>query len=343
MPETVQTAVIADQIVFELERFELDGDRLELSGRWFGVRGRRFFRPTLTPVGARDRSRMLADLEHKPWAAEDGEPWEAAFPWTGGSRGGRYELSVAPDISIELPPPGARPGRPRRLTADSRRPAIGTEWRRPEPERGELSAPAILPPEIELDGVRAQLEAARRELKAAKEELQATRGELTERARELDSARADLRVAADEHLTATSATAAAVAARDRASADAERWRAEHDHVRSELERLAGDRDEVGTELGRLVQERDRLAAELALAQGTVTGLQSELQRARAALEHAARRRDEAITAHGAALVMRRAARAEPHYEPPAHWWRPVLAILALIALVFAILIVAHVL
>ena len=36
-------------IFFELDRFEFtDGDRIALSGRWFGVRGRRFVRPTLT-------------------------------------------------------------------------------------------------------------------------------------------------------------------------------------------------------------------------------------------------------------------------------------------------------
>jgi hypothetical protein len=29
---------------------------------------------------------MLAVLEHKPWAAEEGEEWVAAFAWTGQRR-----------------------------------------------------------------------------------------------------------------------------------------------------------------------------------------------------------------------------------------------------------------
>ena len=65
-----------DQILFELESLELTAvDRLEVSGRWYGVRGRRFVRPTLTLLGGgtEPRHRSLADLDHKPWSAEDGE------------------------------------------------------------------------------------------------------------------------------------------------------------------------------------------------------------------------------------------------------------------------------
>ena len=47
-------------VVFTLERFELLADgRLEVVGRWSGVRGRRFLRPSLS-IG-RDRP-LLADL-----------------------------------------------------------------------------------------------------------------------------------------------------------------------------------------------------------------------------------------------------------------------------------------
>ena len=54
-----------------------------MSGRWFGVRGRRFVRPVLTIDVAGDRRRLVALLDHKPWHAADGEPWVAAFPWEG--------------------------------------------------------------------------------------------------------------------------------------------------------------------------------------------------------------------------------------------------------------------
>ena len=76
-----------DELTFELERFEWQGeDRLEVRGRWFGVRGQRFMRPTLH-VRAGDsggrRRRMIAVLDHKPWAPDDDGVWIAAFVWRG--------------------------------------------------------------------------------------------------------------------------------------------------------------------------------------------------------------------------------------------------------------------
>src|SRR3981081_2491681 len=59
---------------FEVERFALDGNScLEVRGRWFGGRGPRFMRPTLTAVADGREQRMLAVLDHKPWVAEEGE------------------------------------------------------------------------------------------------------------------------------------------------------------------------------------------------------------------------------------------------------------------------------
>src|SRR6478735_380523 len=93
---------------FELERFEWPADdRLELSGRWFGVHGRRFVRPTLHVRVDGRRRRMLALLDHKPWSPDDAGTWIAAFAW----RGEREELTsarleVAPDIVLDLPLPG---------------------------------------------------------------------------------------------------------------------------------------------------------------------------------------------------------------------------------------------
>ncbi len=120
----------AERVSFEVERVAFDDQgRLLVSGRWFGVRGRRFVRPTLTltvgPDGAEQRS--LADLEHKPWAAEDGEPWLAAFPLDIKLEDAeQLELSVAPDIAVELAAgKGTRRtrGRARPEAADARAPA----------------------------------------------------------------------------------------------------------------------------------------------------------------------------------------------------------------------------
>jgi hypothetical protein len=126
-----------------------DEGRVEVAGRWFGVRGRRFVRPTLTLTQRGNDVRALADLEHKPWAAEDGEVWMAAFSVAKGLDGAReIELSVAPDIVVGLRPKGKKLCKPgdtlsagtaaraprfkdesvaeRRTDADTSRPATGS-------------------------------------------------------------------------------------------------------------------------------------------------------------------------------------------------------------------------
>src|SRR3954470_24361223 len=90
---------------FALTRLEaVDGARLEVEGTWSGVRGVRFVRPALVVRGdAGDERTLLADLEHKPWPALDGETWVAAFPWTGGEPDvTNTELAVAPSIVVPL-------------------------------------------------------------------------------------------------------------------------------------------------------------------------------------------------------------------------------------------------
>ena len=61
-------------------------DRLEVTGRWFGVRGRRFMRPTLHVRVDGRRRRLIAVLDHKPWAADTEDTWTAAFAWRGTTR-----------------------------------------------------------------------------------------------------------------------------------------------------------------------------------------------------------------------------------------------------------------
>src|SRR5947209_8435750 len=125
MTRTLQLESRAERIAFELERFEPRASGgLEVSGRWFGVRGRRFVRPTLTLFTDEGAFRALADLEHKPWAPEEGGPWEAAFPWDSGAEVLEAELAVAPDVTIALPPPAAlRKGRRRDRAGESDAPS----------------------------------------------------------------------------------------------------------------------------------------------------------------------------------------------------------------------------
>lgn len=94
------------RVEFQLARFEVIGDRCQLQGRWFGVRGRRFMRPTLTAVVDGQPVRLLADLADKPWTAEDGDLWQATFPLAVESaKFQEAELTVAPDVTITLPAP----------------------------------------------------------------------------------------------------------------------------------------------------------------------------------------------------------------------------------------------
>jgi hypothetical protein len=154
-----------------------------VAGRWFGVRGRRFVRPTLTLVHKGAAVRALADLEHKPWAAQDGEVWTAAFSVDEGLDGAReIELSVAPDIVVELRPKGkklARPGDTLAAGTAARAPRLKNDGVTAVPEAGAKApepeaAPAPtgrrrLSPSAELERLGARLASANHELEQERE------------------------------------------------------------------------------------------------------------------------------------------------------------------------------
>jgi hypothetical protein len=110
----------SSEVDFELERFERTReDRIEIAGRWYGLRGRRFVRPVLNlQLDGGVRRRAIALLEHKPWAADDGERWVAAFAWPAGA--GEVEgavLEVGPGLIVDLPAPGGEPSSQGRVSA----------------------------------------------------------------------------------------------------------------------------------------------------------------------------------------------------------------------------------
>src|SRR4051794_41254560 len=130
-------------VTFEVERFEWAADdRLELEGRWFGLRGRRFIRPTLDVQVDGEPRRLLALMEHKPWAALDGEDWQAAFAWEGERGDIAAELAVGADLSFELPRPG---GGGSAEHSARRKPSRSEERRGGSAGRAPAGAPAPTP------------------------------------------------------------------------------------------------------------------------------------------------------------------------------------------------------
>jgi hypothetical protein len=122
-------------VSFEVDRLEVEDDTLVVSGFWTGVRGLRFVRPTLVS----DDRRILATLEHKPWAPSADAAWTAAFPWNGDDvDADRLTLAVTPQVSVSLGDGGAlapvlSAAAPPTLKVVTQPPAIEADRRDPAP------------------------------------------------------------------------------------------------------------------------------------------------------------------------------------------------------------------
>jgi hypothetical protein len=363
------------EIAFELERFEFIGDdRVEISGRWFGVRGRRFIRPTLTVVTDGRGARALADLEHKPWAAEDGQLWHAAFACElGGAKALEAELNVAPDITITLPAPGgaAATGANR-----AKRERSGREPRarrdlleRPAPPRRSAARPSqestarreIAAAKGAMDEAVAEKERVQQAADAEKERLQ---GELAASGAEQEALRTRVEELTAELDRAVAARTSALAARDQALAASERSVGERDvAVKAQDEAVAArdaaieSRDAAITMREEALNARDEsdaaanaalLARDHALAQRDAADTARERAVAdRETLAQAAdqlrTQREDALATRGAQLVMRNATIASGTARRHAGWTQRTIAIIVVLIVVLALLIVTRVL
>ena len=268
-------------MTFEVERLEWpSSDRLEITGRWFGVRGRRFIRPTLDVEVNGESRRMLAVLDHKPWAVEDGKDWVAAFPWHGEPvdlAGG--ELTVGSDVTVELLEPGEKQPVPRRVARrpradvlESELATLRSEARRLARElqlaRADHSADLGRKTEehaAELERIRSERAAAERD---ADHRVAALRGELdTERNKvqqleaalrsvkhELAIARSDLTAQREE--LERERLAIAADASESAAAETEKLRVERDAARRESAKARGERDAAKREAAKALAARD---------------------------------------------------------------------------------------
>ncbi|HXD56767.1 MAG TPA: hypothetical protein VN606_02550 [Thermoleophilaceae bacterium] len=268
---------------FELERFEVtDENRLEVTGRWSGVRGLRFMRPSLTVRTEDGERNLLAVLEHKPWAAEEGGDWTAAFPWQGDSPDpGQIELAVAPSVVVELAPePPARPGKKPSVTQRYERERLRS--RRLEEEAAELrETTAAL--QANRDQLLAEHARLKNELSVAGTELATARRERDEAIRERDRLREELAETTRARDAAEAGQAAAAAKVTEETLGRE----------AGLEQVAREQHE---QIQQLTRERDA-----ALRQREKT---------RRELEQAALERDAAVDERNDALTRRLSAEAE---------------------------------
>ena len=263
---------------FEVDRLEwVAPDRLEVAGRWFGVRGLRFVRPSLDLEVGDERRHLLAVLDHKPWEAHDGEEWVAAFPWHGEKVQLDFaELAVTPGVVVELPVPGAS-GK-RRST------------RREEPKK-----PAR--PKQPAAAGRARDDRARAEAEALRQERDAALAARDQARQERDAALAARDAIKREHDQLTQERDAALAERDAAVADAEATAAAHGATLAELTPMTAQRDAA-------LRERDAAQRALEERSAQLDKTTRALKAAREAGSRAKVERDEAVRARDAALAER---------------------------------------
>jgi hypothetical protein len=290
------TTVAPEQTGFELDRFQWsEDDRLEVEGRWFGVRGRRFVRPVLTVRVAGTRRRLLAVLEHKPWNADEGAVWMAAFPWAGSHEDvSDAELEVGA-LTVDLPPPGSPERAGKRHKAEST-PRMSTAAAPAKPAR------VVTPPEPGGDPVlhaagesRQQLE---RDLAAARAELGRVRARHEE---ELRSARAEARQATERvHSLETQAGESGRRA-ELLEDEARRLREELDTVREsqgeQLTRMGASEAEARAQLERERERAEAVGGEadrLRAAVADVDRLQDERDGTIQALEELREKHEEAL-------------------------------------------------
>ena len=261
-------------IAFEVSRLEIVGERCQVEGQWFGVRGRRFMRPALTVVVDGKSIRLLADLADKPWAPEDGGPWKAMFPYTiEAGQSGEAELTVAPDVTIMLPAPKRRGGAASGKSASRRAPASRGPGVRP------TSSHALIRQLTDLRGTE-------RQLRAQLERLEADRAQEVEH---LADASRELREVSHE--------------REESDAVRHRITEELEAVQRELRQTAAERDAAQQERDAALHERDQLAAD----REDVRRTHGETLRANQSVGVA---RDRAVTERGAALDGQRQAVSE---------------------------------
>jgi hypothetical protein len=282
--------------------------RVEVVGRWFGVRGRRFVRPALT-LGRRDGEvRALADLDHKPWAAQDGEVWRAAFSVDSKlDEAKEIELTVAPDIVVALRTKGRKLAAPGATlaAAQAARPSRGARGGRASGDApGEATGDAAAGGQASAEPRRrpspsAELERLGARLATANEALEQERERRAALAKTLEEERTASRMLRTELGQARSELEIAAAAR----AEAAEAEAELEVARQELREARRRHEEV---VRRHEEATQALTGRHEEATQALTGRHDELAQAHAALQQELQEQAAALEAGREALGEERA-------------------------------------
>jgi hypothetical protein len=183
----------ARELTFQLERFEwIASDRLELAGRWNGLRGRRIAPPVLAFEAEGRRHRLRA----MPGGQLD-ERWRATFAWDGPAIDiESAELEVGRSLVVDLPRPRRRSSADRPSEPLEERLAIAEA--EAEAAREELSqlredlSTAAEETEQALTAAREAEAALREEAEGLRTELERAQGVLEQRESQLGATRAGL-------------------------------------------------------------------------------------------------------------------------------------------------------
>ncbi|MEA2135720.1 MAG: hypothetical protein QOC68_3629, partial [Solirubrobacteraceae bacterium] len=286
-------------ISFELERFEwASPDRLEVEGRWHGVR-RRLARATLVVEvdGQRRRLKALGDVD-----AGSAERWTAAFPWEGEMpRLPGAELEVGRGIVVDLPRPRRSKARGAATTPAEPIPATSREERESTPgrEEAERLLAVLTAARADADAATSRASAAEAEAEILRERAEAAEAKLATaeasgtRVDELEAELESMRGRAASELEAVQARAEAA----EAELEAERGRA--NAAEAEVTVLRGRSEDAQSELAALAARAEAAEAEPPFApdlerlRGELQTVEQERIELRAPLD-AAMERHEAV-------------------------------------------------
>jgi hypothetical protein len=216
-------------------------------------------------AGGREQ-RLLAVLDHKPWIAEDGEDWLAAFPWSSDPAVLlQAELTVAPDVTVPLPPPSS-PARGRRPRGGSRSSPLGKAdagSRADEPKRGPAQDRGEHSPlQVEHDAALRSRDEALSELDAVKRDCERLRDQLADALAAREAVIAERHAVIEDEVRLRVADLRAEAERERAAAGlAAQIARERDRARAERVEAIRERDEAHAERDVALRERNRMLAE----------------------------------------------------------------------------------